>query len=49
VYNWTEGIPPHLSENPLLWNGFKRLAAQLSADEKTDLFSRTGGRVYSLG
>ena len=33
----------------ILWNAFKRLSARLSADEKTDLFSKTASRVYSLG
>jgi L-fuconolactonase len=30
------------------WNAFKRLAAGLSADEKTDLFSRTASSFYRL-
>lgn len=33
---------------PVLWNAFKRLAAGCSADEKTDLFSRTAATVYRL-
>ncbi|MCW2241707.1 amidohydrolase family protein [Azospirillum canadense] len=32
----------------ILWNGFKRLAAGCSNDEKAALFSRTAARVYSL-
>jgi L-fuconolactonase len=31
-----------------LWNAFKRLAAGLSADEKTALFSGTASRVYRI-
>jgi len=30
------------------WNAFKRLAAGLSADQKTDLFSRTASSFYRL-
>lgn len=33
----------------ILWNGFKRLAAGASADEKNDLFNATARRVYALG
>jgi len=33
---------------PVLWNAFKRLAAGVSADEKTALFSGTARRVYRL-
>ncbi|MBF5096109.1 amidohydrolase family protein [Azospirillum sp. INR13] len=32
----------------ILWNGFKRLAAGASADEKAALFGRTAARVYSI-
>jgi predicted TIM-barrel fold metal-dependent hydrolase len=32
----------------ILWNGFKRLAAGASADEKAALFMNTAQRVYSL-
>lgn len=32
----------------VLWNAFKRIAAKYSAEEKTDLFSRTAARVYGL-
>lgn len=32
----------------VLWNAFKRIAAQYSADEKTSLFSGTAQRIYSL-
>lgn len=32
----------------ILWNGFKKLARDLSEDEQTDLFSATAARVYSL-
>lgn len=32
----------------VLWNGFKRLAAGASADEKAALFSDTARRVYAL-
>jgi len=31
-----------------LWNAFKRLAANLSADEKTALFSGTAAKVYRI-
>ena len=31
-----------------LWNAFKRIAANASADEKTALFSGTASRVYRL-
>ena len=31
-----------------LWNAFKRIAAQYSADEKTAMFSGTAARVYRL-
>ena len=31
-----------------LWNAFKRIAANASADEKTALFSGTARRVYRL-
>lgn len=33
---------------PVLWNAFKRLAADCSADEKAALFHRTAQRFYSL-
>jgi predicted TIM-barrel fold metal-dependent hydrolase len=33
---------------PVLWNAFKRLAADASADEKCDLFAGTAARVYGL-
>jgi L-fuconolactonase len=33
---------------PVLWNAFKRLAAQYSGDEKAALFSRTAARIYRL-
>ena len=33
---------------PVLWNAFKRIAAQYSAEEKTSLFSGTAQRVYAL-
>ncbi len=33
---------------PVLWNAFKILAKQYSADEKTALFSGTAQRVYRL-
>jgi predicted TIM-barrel fold metal-dependent hydrolase len=33
---------------PALWNAFKVLAKQYSADEKTALFSGTAQRVYRL-
>jgi L-fuconolactonase len=33
---------------PVLWNAFKRIAANCSADEKTALFSGTAGRFYSI-
>ena len=32
----------------VLWNAFKRISAQASADEKTALFSGTASRVYKL-
>jgi predicted TIM-barrel fold metal-dependent hydrolase len=32
----------------VLWNAFKRLAGDFSADEKTALFSRTASRIYRL-
>jgi L-fuconolactonase len=32
----------------VLWNAFKRIAADCSADEKRDLFHDTGARVYRL-
>jgi predicted TIM-barrel fold metal-dependent hydrolase len=31
-----------------LWNALKRIAADASADEKTDLFSGTARRAYRL-
>jgi predicted TIM-barrel fold metal-dependent hydrolase len=31
-----------------LWNAFKRIAADASADEKNDLFSGTARRAYRL-
>ena len=31
-----------------LWNGFKRIAAKASADEKVALFSGTAKRIYRL-
>ena len=36
------------SSYPILWNAFKRLAANSSADEKAKLFSGTAKRVYRL-
>jgi predicted TIM-barrel fold metal-dependent hydrolase len=36
------------SSYPILWNAFKRLAANFSADEKAKLFSGTAKRVYRL-
>jgi len=36
------------SSYPVLWNAFKRLAANFSAEEKTKLFSGTAKRVYRL-
>jgi len=33
---------------PVLWNAFKRIAAQYSDAEKTALFSGTAQRVYAL-
>ena len=33
---------------PVLWNAFKRLAADASGDEKRDLFAGTAARVYGL-
>ena len=36
------------SSYPVLWNAFKRLAADFSADEKAKLFSGTATRVYHL-
>jgi predicted TIM-barrel fold metal-dependent hydrolase len=32
-----------------LWNAFKRIAAQASAEEKVALFSGTARHVYRLG
>lgn len=32
----------------ILWNAFKRMAAQYSADEKADLFAGTAARFYRL-
>jgi predicted TIM-barrel fold metal-dependent hydrolase len=32
----------------VLWNGFKRLAKDYSATEKTAMFSATAERVYRL-
>jgi predicted TIM-barrel fold metal-dependent hydrolase len=32
-----------------LWNAFKRIAANASADEKADLFAGTARRAYRLG
>jgi len=32
----------------ILWNGFKRLAAGATVDEKRALFSDTARRIYSL-
>ena len=37
------------SSYAVLWNAFKRLAANLSTDEKAKLFSGTAKRVYRLG
>jgi predicted TIM-barrel fold metal-dependent hydrolase len=34
---------------PVLWNGFKRIAAAASADEKAALFHDTAARSYRLG
>ncbi len=34
---------------PVLWNAFKKLAADFSEDEKDALFQGTARRVYSLG
>jgi predicted TIM-barrel fold metal-dependent hydrolase len=36
------------SSYPVLWNAFKVLARNYSADEKTALFSGTAQRVYRL-
>jgi L-fuconolactonase len=36
------------SSYPVLWNAFKSLAADLSADDKAKLFSGTANRVYRL-
>jgi predicted TIM-barrel fold metal-dependent hydrolase len=36
------------SSYAVLWNAFKRLAAEYSADEKTKLFSGTAKRAYRL-
>ena len=36
------------SSYPVLWNAFKRLAANFSAEEKAKLFSDTAKRVYRL-
>jgi L-fuconolactonase len=36
------------SSYPILWNAFKRLAANSSTDEKAKLFSGTAKRVYRL-
>jgi predicted TIM-barrel fold metal-dependent hydrolase len=36
------------SSYPIVWNAFKRLAADFSADEKAKLFSGTAKRVYRL-
>ena len=36
------------SSYPILWNAFKRLAANFSASEKAMLFSETAKRVYRL-
>src|SRR3954469_7818752 len=36
------------SSYPVLWNAFKRLAGDFSADEKAKLFSGTAKRVYRL-
>ena len=33
---------------PVLWNGFKKIAADYSADEKAAMFSETARRVYRL-
>jgi predicted TIM-barrel fold metal-dependent hydrolase len=33
---------------PVLWNAFKRIASGCSAQEKTDLFSATAGRFYTI-
>ncbi len=33
---------------PVLWNAFKKLSAERSREEQTDLFSRTAGRVYRI-
>ena len=33
---------------PVLWNGFKKIAAEYSADEKAAMFSETARRVYRL-
>ena len=34
---------------PVLWNGFKKIAAPLAEDEKAALFSGTANRIYRLG
>ena len=34
---------------PVIWNTFKRIAAQYSASEKHELFFGTANRVYRLG
>jgi predicted TIM-barrel fold metal-dependent hydrolase len=36
------------SSYPVLWNAFKRLTANYSADEKAKLYSGTAKRVYRL-
>src|SRR5262249_10173492 len=41
--------PPRVSSSyAVVWNAFKRLAANFSADEKAKLFSGTAKRVYRL-
>jgi predicted TIM-barrel fold metal-dependent hydrolase len=36
------------SSNAVLWNAFKRLAANFSVEEKAKLFSDTAKRTYRL-
>ena len=44
-------FPPDraLTNGTVLWNGFKRLVANFSADEKHALFFENANRVYRLG
>ncbi len=38
-----------LTSGTVLWNAFKRMAADLSADEQHSLFFETANRIYRLG